>query len=57
MKAAQLERLHEQMAKLRLTKSQERLEALLQPAPDVDALRRALDDRGDGRLDQFSRYR
>lgn len=32
MNAAQLERLHEQMAKLRLTKSRERLEALLQEA-------------------------
>lgn len=32
MNAAQLERLHEQMAKLRLTKTQERLEALLQEA-------------------------
>ncbi len=32
MNAAQLERLHDQMAKLRLTKSQERLEALLQEA-------------------------
>lgn len=36
MKAAQLERLHEQMAKLRLTKSQERLEALLQEAADKE---------------------
>ncbi len=36
MKAAQLERLHEQMAKLRLTKSQERLEALLQDAVDKE---------------------
>src|SRR5690606_9675632 len=32
MNAAQLERLQEQMAKLRLTKSRERLEALLQDA-------------------------
>lgn len=36
MNAAQLERLHEQMAKLRLTKSQERLEALLQEAADKE---------------------
>lgn len=36
MKAAQLERLHEQMAKLRLTKSQERLEALLQEAVEQE---------------------
>ena len=36
MKAAQLERLHEHMAKLRLTKSQERLEALLQEAADKE---------------------
>ncbi len=36
MNAAQLERLHEHMAKLRLTKSQERLEALLQEAADRD---------------------
>jgi DNA replication protein DnaC len=36
MNAAQLERLHEQMAKLRLTKSQERLEALLQDAADKE---------------------
>ncbi len=36
MKAAQLERLQEQMAKLRLTKSQERLEALLQEAVDKE---------------------
>jgi len=36
MNAAQLERLHEQMAKLRLTKSQERIEALLQEAADKE---------------------
>jgi len=36
MNAVQLERLHEQMAKLRLTKSQERLEALLQEAADKE---------------------
>ena len=36
MKAAQLERLQEQMAKLRLTKSQERLEAVLQEAVDKE---------------------
>jgi len=36
MKAAQLERLQEQMAKLRLTKSQERLEALLQEAVEKE---------------------
>lgn len=36
MNAAQLERLQEQMAKLRLTKSQERLEALLQEAADKE---------------------
>mgnify|MGYP002713040160 CR=1 FL=1 len=36
MNAAQLERLHEQMAKLRLTKSQERLEALLQEAVEQE---------------------
>lgn len=36
MNAAQLERLHEQMAKLRLTKSQARLEALLQEAADKE---------------------
>lgn len=36
MNAAQLERLQEQMAKLRLTKSQERLEALLQDAADKE---------------------
>ncbi len=36
MKAAQLERLHEQMAKLRLTKSQERIEALLQEAVEKE---------------------
>ena len=36
MKAAQLERLQEQMAKLRLVKSQDRLEALLQDAVDKE---------------------
>ena len=36
MKAAQLERLQENMAKLRLVKSQERLEALVQEAADKD---------------------
>lgn len=36
MNAAQLERLHEQMAKLRLTKTQDRLEALLQEAVDKE---------------------
>ena len=36
MKAAQLERLQEQLAKLRLIKSQERLEALLQEAVDKE---------------------
>jgi DNA replication protein DnaC len=36
MNAAQLERLQEQMAKLRLTKSQERLEAVLQEAVDKE---------------------
>ncbi len=36
MNAAQLERLHEQMAKLRLVKSQERIEALLQEAADKE---------------------
>jgi DNA replication protein DnaC len=36
MSAAQLERLHEQLAKLRLLKSQERLEALLQEAVDKE---------------------
>jgi DNA replication protein DnaC len=36
MKAAQLERLQENMAKLRLIKSQERLEALVQEAADKD---------------------
>lgn len=36
MNAAQLERLHEQMAKLRLTKTQARLEALLQEAVDKE---------------------
>jgi DNA replication protein DnaC len=36
MKAAQLERLQEQMAKLRLPKSQERLEAVLQEAVDKE---------------------
>jgi DNA replication protein DnaC len=36
MKAAQLERLQEQMAKLRLINSQEHLEALLQEAVDKD---------------------
>jgi DNA replication protein DnaC len=36
MNGVQLERLHEQMAKLRLTKSQERVEALLQEAADKE---------------------
>ena len=36
MNGVQLERLHEQMAKLRLTKSQERIEALLQEAADKE---------------------
>lgn len=36
MNAGQLERLHEHMAKLRLTKSRERLEALLQEAADKE---------------------
>lgn len=36
MNAAQLERLNEQMAKLRLTKSRERLEAVLQEAADKE---------------------
>jgi len=36
MNGVQLERLHEQMAKLRLTESQERIEALLQEAADKE---------------------
>ncbi len=36
MNGVQLERLHEQMAKLRLIKSQERIEALLQEAADKE---------------------
>ena len=45
MNAAQLERLQEQMAKLRLTKSRERLEALLQEGEAIMLRRAAALDR------------